>query len=275
VARKGSKGIEKPGAMKQELQELYRYRELLYMIAYRDIKVRYKQSIMGFLWAILMPILIVASGIVVRYAYALVGHAPLKTTDIADVAVKSVPWAFIVSSIRFSLNSLTGNRDLVVKIYFPKEIFPMAAVLACFFDFVVATTALIIFLVVAKIGVSIYLLWVPVLLATMIMMCLGVGMLASAASLFFRDVKYIVEIFLTFGIFFTPVFYDVRMFGDRGKLLLLNPIAPLLEGLSASVVHHQSPDLQWYLYSLVFSLSVFLSGFVLFKNLEPSFAESI
>jgi lipopolysaccharide transport system permease protein len=261
--------------MKQELQELYRYRELLYMIAYRDIKVRYKQSIMGFLWAILMPILIVASGVVVRYAYALVGHAPLKTTDIADVAVKSVPWAFIVSSIRFSLNSLTGNRDLVVKIYFPKEIFPMAAVLACFFDFTVACTALIIFLAVAKIGVSVYLLWVPVLLGTMIMMCLGVGMLASAASLFFRDVKYIVEIFLTFGIFFTPVFYDVRMFGDKGKLLLLNPIAPLLEGLSASVVHHQSPDIQWYLYSLVFSLSVFLSGFVLFKNLEPSFAESI
>jgi lipopolysaccharide transport system permease protein len=261
--------------MKQELQELYEYRELLFMIAYRDIKVRYKQSIMGFLWAILMPILIVMSGVVVRYAYAMVGHATLKTTDIAEVAIKSVPWAFIVSSIRFSLNSLTGNRDLVVKIYFPKEIFPMAAVLACFFDFVVASTALVIFLVVAKIGVSIYLLWVPVLLATMVLMCLGIGMLVSAASLFFRDVKYIVEIFLTFGIFFTPVFYNIRMFGDRGKFLLLNPIAPLLEGLSASVVHHQSPDMHWYLYSLTFSLVAFLGGFVLFKDLEPVFAESI
>jgi len=261
--------------MKQELQELYAYRELLYMIAYRDIKVRYKQSVMGFLWAILMPILIVMSGIVVRYAYAMVGHAPLKTADIADVAIKSVPWAFIVSSIRFSCNSLTSNRDLVVKIYFPKEIFPMAAVLACFFDFFVACTALVIFLVVAKIGLSIYLLWVPVLLATMVIMCVGIGMLISAASLFFRDVKYIVEIFLTFGIFFTPVFYDIRMFGDRGKLLLLNPIAPLLEGLSASVVHHKSPDVNWYLYSLVFSLAVFLSGFVLFKDLEPAFAENI
>src|SRR5579863_2145647 len=255
--------------MKEDLKEFYRYRGLLYMIAYRDIKVRYKQSIMGFLWAILMPILIVASGVVVRYAYALVGHAPLKTTDIADVAVKSVPWAFIVSSIRFSLNSLTGNRDLVVKIYFPKEIFPMAAVLACFFDFTVACTALIIFLVVAKIGVSVYLLWVPVLLATMIMMCLGVGMLASAASLFFRDVKYIVEIFLTFGIFFTPVFYDVRMFGDKGKLLLLNPAAPILEGISDCVVRHQSPHLPWLAYSVVFALVAFIAGYVFFKHLEP------
>jgi lipopolysaccharide transport system permease protein len=261
--------------MKEELKELYKYRELLYMITYRDIKVRYKQSIMGFFWAILMPILIVMSGVVVRYAYAMVAHAPLKTADIASVAIKSVPWAFIVSSIRFTCNSLTGNRELVTKIYFPKEIFPMAAVLACLFDFFVAYVALVIFLVFMKIGWSIYLFWVPVLLCTMVLFCVGIGMILSAASLFFRDVKYIVEVFLTFGIFFTPVFYDVRMFGDRGKWLLLNPVSPLLEGLSATIAGHQSPDVRWYLYSLVISLVAFFSGFVLFKDLEPAFAESI
>jgi ABC-type polysaccharide/polyol phosphate export permease len=275
LAGVGKNGPKTGKLMKEELQELYKYRELLYMITYRDIKVRYKQSIMGFFWAILMPILIVMSGVVVRYAYAMVGHVPLKTTDIATVAVKSVPWAFIVSSIRFSCYSLTNNRDLVVKIYFPKEIFPMAAVLACFFDFSVASVALVIFLVFSKIGVSIYLLWVPVLLATMVLFCVGIGMIVSSASLFFRDVKYIVEVVLTFGIFFTPVFYDIHMFGDRGKLLLLNPVAPLLDGLSRSIVHHESPDVHWYLYSLVFSLAAFLSGFFLFKHLEPAFAESI
>ncbi len=261
--------------MKDELQELFKYRELLFMITYRDIKVRYKQSIMGFFWAILMPILIVMSGIVVRYAYAMVSHAPLKKADIASVAIKAVPWAFIVSSIRFSCFSLTNNRDLVAKIYFPKEIFPMAAVLACFFDFVIAASALTVFLISAHIEVSIYFLWVPVLLATMILFCVGIGMIISSASLFFRDVKYIVEVFLTFGIFFTPVFYDVSMFGDRGKWLLLNPVAPLLDGLSKCIVHHQSPDVHWYLYSLVFSLTAFLGGFLLFKHLEPAFAESI
>ena len=261
--------------MNSELQELYRYRELLYMISYRDIKVRYKQSVMGFFWAILMPILIVMSGVLVRYAYAMVAHAPLKTTDIASVAIKAVPWAFVVSSIRFACNSLTNNHNLVTKIYFPKEIFPMAAVLASLFDFGVAFTALVIILTVIKIGVSVYLLWVPVLLATLVILIIGIGMIVSAASLFLRDVKYIVEIFLTFGIFFTPVFYDTRMFGARGKWLMLNPIAPLLEGLSATIAHHESPDLQWYIYSLVFSLAAFLSGYVLFKHLEPAFAESI
>jgi lipopolysaccharide transport system permease protein len=261
--------------MKAELQELYRYRELLYMITYRDIKVRYKQSIMGFLWAILMPILIVVSGVVVRFAYAMVSHAPLKTADIASVAIKSVPWAFIVSSIRFTCNSLAHNRDLVVKIYFPKEIFPIAAVLACLFDLVVAFSALSIVLVFIKIGWSIYLVWVPVLLATAVLFCIGTGMIVSSASLFFRDVKYIVEVFLTFGIFFTPVFFDARMFGSLGKWLLLNPVAPLLEGLSTCIVHHESPDIHWYLYSLAFSLTAFMGGFVLFKHLEPAFAESI
>jgi len=245
------------------------------MITYRDIKVRYKQSIMGFLWAVLMPILIVASGVVVRYAYAIVSHAPLKVEDIASVAIKSVPWAFIVSSIRFTCTSLTNNRDLVVKVYFPKEIFPMAAVLACLFDLVVAFVALTIFLVVIRIGWSIHLFWVPVLLVTTMLFCIGVGLIVSAASLFFRDVKYIVEVFLTFGIFFTPVFYDIRMFGGRGKWLMLNPVAPLLDGLSTSIARHESPDIHWFLYSLSISLVAFVIGFFMFKHLEPAFAESI
>ena len=261
--------------MFEELKELYKYRELLYMIAYRDIKVRYKQSVMGFLWAILMPILIVMSGVIVRYAYAVVSHVPLKSADIASVAIKSVPWAFIVSSIRFTCSSLFSNYSLVVKIYFPKEIFPMAAVLACLFDLFVAFSGLAILLVVINVGWSIYLLWVPILLATTILLCVGAGLFVSAASLFFRDVKYIVEVFLTFGIFFTPVFFDVRMFGDRGKWLMLNPLAPLLEGLSTCIVQHQSPELAWYFYSLALSIVAFVGGFTLFKHLEPAFAENI
>jgi lipopolysaccharide transport system permease protein len=261
--------------MKEDLQELYKYRELLFMIAYRDIKVRYKQSIMGFLWAILMPILIVMSGVVIRFAYALASHVPLNHGDIASVAVKSVPWAFVVSGIRFACYSLTSNSNLVTKIYFPKEIFPMAAVLACLFDFFVAFTAMVIFLAALKIGISVYVLWVPVLLFVLVLLVMGIGMIVSASSLFFRDIKYIVEVFLTFGIFFTPVFYDVRMLGDKGKWLELNPFAPLLDALSATVVYHRPPDMLWLSYSIVTTLSIFLCGFLLFKYLEPAFAESI
>jgi lipopolysaccharide transport system permease protein len=261
--------------MKEHLRELYRYRELLYTIAYRDIKIRYKQSIMGILWAILMPVLIVLSGIVVRVAYAVASGKPLATSDIASVAVKSLPWAFLVSSIRFGCNSLTNNTSLVIKIYFPKEIFPLAAVLACFFDFLVACGALVLFLFVVRIGWSVYLLWTPLLLLLMLLLTTGVGMIVSAASLFFRDVKYIVEVFLTFGIFFTPVFYDMRMLGNKGKWLLLNPVAPILDGLGNCVARHQGPELVWLAYSFALGLAVSVGGYAFFKHLEPAFAESI
>jgi lipopolysaccharide transport system permease protein len=261
--------------VKEELRELYRYRELLYMIAYRDIKVRYKQSIMGFMWAILMPILIVMSGIVVRYAYALAAHTPLQTADIASVAVKSLPWAFLVSSIRFACLSLINNKELVTKIYFPKEIFPIAAVVASLFDLLIASCALVIFLFVVQIGWNPYLIWIPVLIVTMVLLAAGIGMIVSAASLFFRDVKFIVEVLLTFGIFFTPVFYEVGMFGEKGKWLLLNPVSPILDAFSAVVARHQSPNLPWLAYSAGFAVVSVLGGYIFFKHLEPAFAESI
>jgi lipopolysaccharide transport system permease protein len=261
--------------MKEELQELYRYRELLYMIAYRDVRVRYKQSVMGFLWAILMPVLIVGAGVVIRYAYAVASGRHLETGDIASVAVRSLPWAFLVSSIRFSCTSLINNQNLVTKVYFPKEVFPVAAVMASFFDFLIASVALVLFLAVIQVGWSAQHVWVPLLIFMMVILATGIAMLISAASLFFRDVKYIVEVVLTFGIFFTPVLYDVRMFGDKGKWLLLNPAAPILEGLAACVVRHQSPDLPWLVYSFTLSMILLLGGYVFFKHLEPGFAESI
>jgi lipopolysaccharide transport system permease protein len=260
--------------MTAELRELYNYRELLVMLAIRDIKVRYKQSLMGFLWAILMPTLIVIAGILVRYGYALASHKHLDLSDVVDVATKSVPWAFLVSSIKFSCQSLIGNPNLVTKVYFPKEVFPMAAVLSQLFDFVIASAVLVVLLIFAKVGASLQLLWAAPLLAILIVLALGIGLFVSAGSLFFRDVKYIVEVFLTFAIFFTPVFYDVSMFGPKGRWLLLNPAAPILEGFS-SIVRGQAPDLNWVLYSAAFATLTMLFGYLLFKKVEPSFAESI
>src|SRR5206468_4463143 len=124
-------------------------------------------------------------------------------------------------------------------------------------------------------GWSSSLAWAPLLLLTLVLLVTGIGMMAAAASLYFRDVKFLVEVFLTFGIFFTPVFFDVSMLGDKGKWLLLNPISPLLDGFSACVARHQSPDLRWFGYSLACAVVAFLGGYIFFKHLEPGFAESI
>ena len=250
-------------------------RDLLYMITWREIRIKYKQSVMGMLWAILMPVVIVAAGLVVRYGFAMVSHTPLALSDVAAVSVRSVPWAFFVSSIRFATNSLVSNANLVTKIYLPREIFPVAAMLSQFVDFAVASLVLVVFLTIAGVGVSAQLLWVPVLVAILVVLTTGLGILFSAASLFLRDVKYLVDVMLTFAIFFTPVFYDARMLGPWAPVLMLNPVAPVLEGLANVIVGHVPPPGAWVGYSAIVALLTLAFALFGFFKLEPYFAESV
>lgn len=257
------------------MTELVDRRDLLYIIAWREIRLKYKQSIMGMAWAVLMPSIIVGAGFIVRFAFAAVSGSSLTLSDLASVAVKAAPWAFFVSSLRFGTNSLIANTNLVTKIYLPRLVFPLAAVLSQLFDFIVAGAVVGLFLVVAGVGLSVQLLWLPLLVGLLIILTAALAIIFSAASLFFRDVKYIVEVFLTFAIFFTPVFYDSSLLGSWAPVLLANPVSPLLEGISATVILHQSPSLLWLTYSFVFTGVLFGIALVMFRKLEPYFAESI
>ena len=257
------------------LREIARYRDLLFMLTWRDISIKYKQSVFGLLWAVLMPTVIVAAGIVVKLAFALVSDRPITSSDIIGVAVKAVPWAFFVAAIRFSTNCLIGNANLVTKIYFPKVILPFAAVLSQFFDFLIASCVLLILVLCMGVHLSLNMLWVSVLILLLLILASGLGILLSAASLFFRDVKYVVEIILMFAIFFTPVFYDVSLFKEWGDILLLNPVAPILEGLRDVIVDGRSPHAGWVAYSALVSLIVFAGAVAFFRKVEPAFAECI
>ncbi len=261
--------------MLEHLKTLFRYRELLYMITWREVRIKYKQSMMGFLWAIFMPLIIVAAGILVKYAMAHVAQKPFLLSEVATISVKAVPWAFFVSALRFATNSLIANTNLVTKISFPKEIFPVASVASQLIDFLVASVALTVILLVSGVGLSLQVLWAPLLIALLVLFTVGLGTVLSAASLFFRDVKYLTEVVLTFAIFFTPVFYEVEMFGKWGTVLLLNPVAPILEGLNDTVVLHESPDFLWVGYSAAVSVILLTAGYSFFKKAEPMFAESI
>jgi lipopolysaccharide transport system permease protein len=250
-------------------------RELLYMLVWRELKVRYKQSVMGALWALLMPALIVAAGILVRVGFALSTGRTVAWSDAASVAVRGVPWAFLVAAIRFSSVSLISNSALVTKVYVPREVFPVASVLSQVADFLVASTVLLGFLLATGTRPGVQWLWLPVLFGLLLVFAVGAGMLLSAASLFFRDVKYLVEVFMTFGIFFTPVFYEARLFGRWESTLLLNPVAPIFEALGDVVVRGVAPHLGWVAYSGAWALGLLLLTGPLFDAAEPYFAESI
>jgi len=258
----------------EAIRDLSRFRELLSTFTYREVQVKYKQSVMGLAWAVFMPVIIVASGALVRFAYSRVSGNPLTLDQISRVAVKSIPWAFVVAATRFGSMSLISNRNLVTKIYFPRVVFPVSAVVSQLVDFGVAWTLLTIIL---AIGPGLYwtYLWVPVLLAILVVLMCGTAVVLSAACLFFRDVKYIVEVVLTFAIFVTPVFYETTMFGEHGRLLMLNPVAPILEGLSMAVVDGRAPEPLWVAYSALCAVALVHLGTTLFRRVEPMFAETI
>jgi lipopolysaccharide transport system permease protein len=249
-------------------------RDLLYMLTWREIRIKYKQSVMGMLWAILMPAVIVSAGIVVRVGFSVLSGRPLQIGDVASVSVRAVPWAFFVSTIRFATTSLIANTNLVTKIYLPREVFPLAAMLSQLMDFAVAALVLAVVLTVLHVGVSVQLLWLPYLILVLVVLATGLGIALSAASLFFRDVKYLVEVILTFAIFFTPVFYEASMFGRWATVLMLNPIAPLLEGMTDVIVRHTSPPLAWIGYSTLCAVAIFAGAVAMFHALDPYFAES-
>ncbi len=274
-------------------RDFWHYRDLLYQVTLRDIRIRYKQAVMGFGWALLMPALVVLAGLLIKIAMASFAGKAIQSTDIASVMVKAIPWAFFVGAIGFSAASLLSNIQLVTKVYLPREVFPVAATIAQAFDTLIGATVATIVLPFMGVTFSWTLAWVPVLALLLFLFTTAVGLFLSCANLFFRDVKYIVQVLLTFGIFFTPVLFDASMFGAKGSVLvMLNPLSPFLEGLRLCIVKHHdllqvltivnaagqtilvwSP---WYLLAaFVWSVGGFLAASLYFHRLEFVFAEYI
>lgn len=281
------------GDLRDIARDLWTYRDLLYQITLRDIRIRYKQAVMGFGWAIFMPTLVVAAGLLIKMAMANVAGKPVLPSDIASLTVKALPWSFFVGAIGFAATSLLTNIALVTKVYLPREVFPVAATIAQAFD--TSISAIVVAVALPFLGVPLTwaLLWVPVLILLLFLFTTGVGLFLSCANLFFRDVKYIVQVLLTFGIFFTPVLFDASMVGPTAApLVMLNPLSPFLEGLRLCIVQGHNllePLVQagphgqtflvwtpWYLaYGLLWSVGGLLASALLFHRLEFVFAEYI
>jgi ABC-type polysaccharide/polyol phosphate export permease len=275
------------GDLREIVAELRQCRDLVQQLMLRDIRIRYKQAAFGFAWALLIPAAVVLAGMAVRVAFAYATGRHVDMSQLGGMAVKAVPWAFFVGCLSSGTASLVSNMSLVTKIYFPREVLPLSAVLAQSFDSLIG--GMLVTLMVPFFGVRLttQLLWVPVLLVLLWCLALAAALFLSRANLFFRDVKYLVQVFLTFGIFVTPVILDAPMFGPVGsRIMMLNPVAPILEGLRLSVVGQHNlltPYVShagflfwrpWYLgYVAAWSLGGLLISVVQFHRAERRFAE--
>jgi homopolymeric O-antigen transport system permease protein len=253
------------------IREQVDYRELLYRMTARDLMVRYKQSIMGFGWAIFMPLV---NTVLFSVIFTKVTHLEVGIPYPVFAYTGLLFWNCFASSLRFSVSSLSSNAVLVTKIYFPREIFPFSAILVSLVDLAVGSTILIGLMVYYRLPPSPALLFVPVLLLIQLAFTAGIALVAAMANLFLRDVKYLFEVVLTVWMFATAVVYPVDGIGGKlGVLLRLNPMTPIIDGYRATILHGQLPAFGPLAIAASVSLATLLAGWLIFHRAEYRFAE--
>ena len=256
-----------------QFRELWNYRELLRFLVVRDIKVRYKQTVLGGLWAILQPFMnmVVFTIFFGHLAKIPSDHLPYPIFVYAAL----LPWQFFSSGIGSSGNSLVANSHLISKVYFPRMIIPAASLGAGCLDFLIAFVILILMMVYYGIypGMGIFLF--PFLMALVAVAALGVGMILAALNVAYRDFRYIIPFLVQFWLFATPVIYPVSIVPAQWRWLInLNPMAGLITGIRSSLLNLPVswPDM---MISGTISMGLFVIGIFYFKKMERRFADII
>lgn len=260
--------------VKEMLKEQLEYRELLVQMTRRDLLLRYKQTAMGFGWALFMPLVNTAlfSVIFTRVAPLDTGGLPYPVYAFCGLLV----WNFFASALRFSVNSLTSNVTLVTKVYFPREIFPFSAVIVSLVDFLIAMPVLAGLMAYYGIRPTWALLALPVVIAINIIFAAAVSLALAMANLFYRDVKYLFEIVITVWMFATSVVYPVERVGGRlAHVLQVNPMTAIVEAYRDILLRGVLPDAASFLAATALSLVMLAAAWVTFHRAEFRFAENI
>jgi lipopolysaccharide transport system permease protein len=257
---------------REMVAEQIEYRELLRQMAVRDLLIRYKQTIMGFGWAVFMPLLNTAVFTVIF----------TQVTDLQTPVAYPVfaycglwVWNMFASALRFSVISLTGNATLISKVYFPREIFPFAAVLVCLVDFAVGSIVLVAMMIWYQIPIGLSLLWLPAVIAVHVIFTAAIALLLSMANLFYRDVKYLFEAVIAVWMFATSVVYPVdRVAGTVGTVLRLNPMTPIIDAYRAVILLNAPPPVSLGTAAVV-AVVLFVGAWLVFHRKEFQFAETV
>jgi lipopolysaccharide transport system permease protein len=258
---------------REMIGEQFRYRELLYQMTKRDLLLRYKQTAMGFAWAIFMPLVNTAV-----FSVIFTRVAPIETGVPYPVFAYCglFTWNFTASSLRFAVNSLTSNTNMVTKVYFPREIFPFSSTLVSLVDFAVSSVVLVGLMMYYHVSPTSTLALLPIVVLVHVLFTAGVALLLAMGNLFYRDVKYLFEIVLTVWMFVTSVLYPVSLVHGRiGTLMRLNPMTPILDAYRDILLFGRSPFSGAFLGAAVVAVVVFFVSWVQFHRAEFEFAENV
>jgi len=261
-------------ALGHDIKELFNYRELLLSITIREIKVRYKQSILGILWSILQPLSMMAIFTVVFSYFIKIPSDGIPYPIFSLTGL--LPWTFFSSALSFAIPSVVSNISLVTKIYFPREIFPLASVLAALVDFCIAVGIYICMLLYYRIGLTVNAFYVVPLLTMQIVLTLGISFFAAAINVYYRDVKYVLPFALQFWMYACPIIYPLSVVPKwLIPFYMLNPMAPIIDGYRRALLLGMAPDLSATLIASAVTVFVFFLSYRFFKQVEMSFADVI
>jgi lipopolysaccharide transport system permease protein len=263
------------GLLSINLKELWEYRELAYFFAWRAVKVRYKQTVLGFLWAVIQPMTAAA---VFTVLFGRLIKIPSDNIPYPLFVYSGlVFWNYFSSGIMYSSESMLSNADVIQKIYFPRLIVPISVFLAGLIDF--AVSAFLLFCLAAYYGYTpgaFFVLYAPFLLLITFLSSLGIGSFLSALNVRYRDVRHAVPFFMQMLLFLTPVIYPVSIAGSRWKWILAgNPMSGVIEAARFLMFGNDAFNLRLFFISALTSLLLFAAGIMYFRKVERYFADII
>jgi lipopolysaccharide transport system permease protein len=256
------------------IKELWTYRELLYFLIWRDVKVRYKQTALGATWAIIQPVMtmVVFSLFFGRLAKIPSDGVPYPIFSFAAL----VPWTFFANGLTQSSNSLVGSANLITKVYFPRLTIPIATVLSGVVDFVLAYVVLLVMMIFYGIAPTANVLWLPLFLLLTVVTALGVGMWLSAMNVQFRDVRFVVPFIVQFWLLATPIAYPSSLLSEPWRTVYgLNPMVGVVEGFRWAMLGTNTPPGFSLIVSSAVAVLLLVTGSFYFRRMEKTFADVV
>ncbi len=251
-----------------------KYKDLFWQLTFREIKARYKQSILGYAWAILVPLLnLLVLSIVFSYVFRVpTGNIPYPIF----LFVALVPWMFLANSLSAATASVIANSTLITKVKLPREILPLAAVSSKLIDLFLTSIVLVIFLFFYSISFYPTLFLIPLIFITQFFLILGLSFFLSATNVFFRDIENVLGVFLTIWMYLTPILYPTELIPPKFKaFFLLNPMTGIVSAYREIILYGRFPIWSEFIYSFCFSIILLIFGWIYFKKRSKYFADVI
>jgi lipopolysaccharide transport system permease protein len=262
------------GWISLKLRDLWEYRELLYFLVWRDVKVRYKQTALGAAWAVIQPFFTMVIFSIFFGKLARIPSDGIPYPIFAYAAL--VPWSFFSHGLNQSSNSLVSSAQLIKKVYFPRLIVPIAAVVAGVVDFILAFIVLLGMMLYYGVAPTLNVVWLPAFLLLALITSLGVGLWLSTLNVEYRDVRYAVPFITQFWLFATPVAYPSTLLSEPWRTLFgLNPMVGVVEGFRWALLGTDTQPGGMILISSFMALAILITGAFYFRRMEKTFADVV